>query len=65
MLEKNLINFFTVQQVVQKEREDKLAEILKDRLHQYIIGNKEAFVSNAKAEVEKLSKAGTLYLLDH
>lgn len=43
--------------VVQKEREDKLAEILKDRLHQYVIGNKEAFVSNAEAEVAKLSKA--------
>ncbi|KAH0459438.1 hypothetical protein IEQ34_012252 [Dendrobium chrysotoxum] len=43
--------------VVQKEREDKLAEILKDRLHEYVIGNKEAFVSNAEAEVAKLSKA--------
>ncbi|KAI0503947.1 hypothetical protein KFK09_014894 [Dendrobium nobile] len=37
--------------------EDKLAEILKDRLHEYVIGNKEAFVSNAEAEVAKLSKA--------
>lgn len=43
--------------VVQKEREEKLAEILKDRLHQYAIGNKEAFVSNAEAEVARLSNA--------
>jgi len=29
-------------QVVQKEREEKLAEILKDRLNQYVQGNKES-----------------------
>ncbi|KAK8957786.1 Chaperone protein dnaJ 10 [Platanthera zijinensis] len=43
--------------VVQKEREEKLADILKDRLHQYVIGNKVAFVNNAEAEVARLSKA--------
>ena len=44
---------------MQKEREEKLEELLKDRLHQYVQGNKEAFVSEAKAVVSKLSKAGT------
>uniref|UniRef100_A0A2P2KE53 Chaperone protein dnaJ 10 isoform X2 n=1 Tax=Rhizophora mucronata TaxID=61149 RepID=A0A2P2KE53_RHIMU len=43
--------------VVQKEREEKLAEILKDRLNQYVQGNKEDFVSHAEAEVTRLSKA--------
>ncbi|KAG0467289.1 hypothetical protein HPP92_018869 [Vanilla planifolia] len=43
--------------VVQKEREEKLAEILKGRLHLYVIGNKEAFVNNAEAEVARLSNA--------
>lgn len=31
-------------QVVQKEREDKLAEALKDRLHLYVQRNKEEFI---------------------
>ncbi|PKA51112.1 Chaperone protein dnaJ 10 [Apostasia shenzhenica] len=43
--------------MVQKDREEKLADILKDCLHQYVIGNKEAFVSRAKAEVARLSNA--------
>lgn len=43
--------------VVQREREEKLAEILKDRLHQYVQGNKEAFISNAEAEMSRLSNA--------
>lgn len=45
-------------QVVQKEREEKLAEILKDRLNQYIQGNKEEFIRHAEAEVARLSNAG-------
>ncbi|KAF8406784.1 hypothetical protein HHK36_008876 [Tetracentron sinense] len=44
-------------QVVQKEREEKLAEILKDRLNQYMQENKEGFISHAEAEVSRLSKA--------
>ncbi|CAN7099100.1 unnamed protein product [Brassica rapa subsp. narinosa] len=41
---------------VQKEREDKLAQILKDRLYLYVT-NKDEFISNAEAEVTKLSNA--------
>ncbi|TKY53835.1 Chaperone protein dnaJ 10 [Spatholobus suberectus] len=43
--------------VVQKEREEKLAEILKNRLNQYVQGNKEEFVNHAEAEVARLSNA--------
>ncbi|XP_007018601.2 PREDICTED: chaperone protein dnaJ 10 isoform X1 [Theobroma cacao] len=43
--------------IVQKEREEKLAEILIDRLNQYVQGNKEEFVNHAKAEVSRLSNA--------
>ncbi|KAB5567975.1 hypothetical protein DKX38_001768 [Salix brachista] len=45
------------QQVVQREREEKLAEILKDRLNQYLQGNKEEFINHAEAEVARLSNA--------
>nr|VDC66278.1 unnamed protein product [Brassica rapa] len=41
---------------VQKEREDKLAQILKDRLYLYVT-NKDEFISNAEAEVTRLSNA--------
>ncbi|KAF8653700.1 hypothetical protein HU200_061810 [Digitaria exilis] len=44
-------------QTVQKEREEKLAEILKNRLHIYVQGNKEEFMQLAEAEVSKLSNA--------
>lgn len=43
--------------VVQKEREEKLADILKNRLHLYVQGNKEEFIQLAEAEVTKLSNA--------
>ncbi|KAG9455521.1 hypothetical protein H6P81_000029 [Aristolochia fimbriata] len=43
--------------VVQKEREEKLADILRNRLHQYVQGNKENFISHAEAEVSRLSNA--------
>lgn len=45
-------------QAVQKEREEKLAETLKNRLHTYVQGNKAEFIHHAKAEVSKLSNAG-------
>lgn len=45
-------------QVVQREREEKLAETLKDRLNVYVQGNKEDFVRHAEAEVSRLSNAG-------
>ncbi|CAH8370958.1 unnamed protein product [Eruca vesicaria subsp. sativa] len=41
---------------VQKEREDKLAQILKDRLNEYVV-NRDEFVTNAEAEMVRLSKA--------
>ncbi|KAK4275023.1 hypothetical protein QN277_018166 [Acacia crassicarpa] len=43
--------------VVQKDREEKLAEILKNRLNQYVQGNKSEFTSHAKNEVSRLSNA--------
>ncbi|KAL5557626.1 hypothetical protein UlMin_033837 [Ulmus minor] len=43
--------------VVQREREEKLAEILKNRLNQYVQGNKDEFESQAVAEVARLSNA--------
>ena len=47
-------------QAVQKEREDKLAQILKDHLNLYMT-NKDEFTSNAEAEVTRLSNAGTVF----
>ncbi|KAF8694881.1 hypothetical protein HU200_037981 [Digitaria exilis] len=43
--------------VVQKEREEKLAEALKNRLHLYVQGSKEEFIQHAEAEVTRLSNA--------
>ncbi|KAL5201702.1 hypothetical protein ABZP36_036056 [Zizania latifolia] len=43
--------------VVQKEREEKLAETLKNRLHLYVQGNKEDFIQLAEAEISRLSNA--------
>uniref|UniRef100_A0A0C9S832 TSA: Wollemia nobilis Ref_Wollemi_Transcript_6236_1902 transcribed RNA sequence n=1 Tax=Wollemia nobilis TaxID=56998 RepID=A0A0C9S832_9CONI len=41
---------------VQKEREEKLAQILKDRLNQYVV-NKEGFMEHAHSEVQRLNNA--------
>lgn len=43
--------------VVQKEREEKLAQKLKNRLNIYVQGNKEEFIELAEAEVSRLSNA--------
>ncbi|XP_071686384.1 chaperone protein dnaJ 10-like [Rutidosis leptorrhynchoides] len=43
--------------MVQKEREEKLIELLKNRLHEYVKGNKEEFTRHAEAEVSRLSNA--------
>lgn len=43
---------------MQKEREEKLAEALKNRLHLYVQGSKEEFIQHAEAEVTRLSNAG-------
>lgn len=48
---------------MQKEREEKLAGILKDKLNLYIQGNKDDFVRHAVAEVARLSNAGKKILL--
>ncbi|KAL8257842.1 hypothetical protein R6Q59_029883 [Mikania micrantha] len=42
---------------VQKEREEKLIELLKNRLYDYVQGNKEEFIRHAEAEVSRLSNA--------
>ncbi|KAL2529831.1 DNAJ heat shock N-terminal domain-containing protein [Forsythia ovata] len=42
---------------VQKEREEKLAGILKDRLNLYVQGHKDEFSRHAEAEVSRLSSA--------
>jgi len=42
---------------VQKEREEKLVQSLIDRLHEYVQGSKDTFISHAEAEVARLSKA--------
>lgn len=42
---------------VQKEREEKLAQILKDRLNRYVQGDKEGFIQEAKSEVQRLNSA--------
>lgn len=42
---------------VQKDREEKLAEKLKNRLHIYVQGNKKEFIQAAEAEVARLSDA--------
>jgi hypothetical protein len=44
---------------VQKDREEKLAETLKNKLHLYVQGHKEEFIRYAEAEVAKLSNAGS------
>ncbi|KAK9715129.1 hypothetical protein RND81_06G145200 [Saponaria officinalis] len=53
----NARNLQEQMKVVQKEREEKLSEILKDRLNQYVYGSKESFISHAEAEVSRLSNA--------
>lgn len=43
--------------IVQKEREEKLIELLINRLHDYVQGNKDDFIRHAEDEVVKLSNA--------
>ena len=57
-----IILFLFVPQIVQKEREERLAQILKDRLNQHV-QNKAEFIDHAAAEVTGLSNAGNSYCL--
>ena len=45
----------------QNERDEKLAQILKNRLSQYVQGDKEGFVQQAKSEVQRLSAGSGSY----
>lgn len=45
---------------VQKEREEKLARILKDFLQQYVRGDRVGFIHRVESEAERLSQAGQL-----
>ncbi|XWS25043.1 hypothetical protein CRYUN_Cryun27aG0037000 [Craigia yunnanensis] len=40
---------------VQKEREEKLARLLKDFLNQYVLGDKDGFLQHAESEARRLS----------
>lgn len=48
---------------VQKEREEKLARILKDFLQQYVRGDRMGFIRRVESEAERLSQAGQLTTL--
>lgn len=45
---------------VQKEREEKLARLLRDFLNQYVQGDKRGFLHRAESEAKRLSGAGLL-----
>lgn len=53
-----MISFNFQVQELQKEREQKLIQVLKDRLHLYVSGQKEQFAAWASSEARRLSQAG-------
>lgn len=46
-------------QALQKEREDKLAATLKNKLEPFVEGRSDEFIEWAKDEAKRLSSAGT------
>ena len=53
-----LLLSFCPMKAVQKEREEKLARMLKDFLNQYVYGDKDGFLKRAESEARRLSDAG-------
>lgn len=47
---------------VQREREEKLAQLLRDFLNQYVRGDKEGFIRHADTEAKRLTATGLLSL---
>jgi len=52
-----IIKLLEKMKLVQKEREEKLALILKDCHNRYVQGDKEGFIQEAKFEVQRLNNA--------
>ena len=50
-------------QAFQKEREEKLITILKNRLQPFVEGQTDEFINWANSEAQRLSKAGKLLLM--
>lgn len=52
-----------IMQGVQREREEKLACLLKSFLNQFVRGDKDGFLDRAESEAKRLSTAGKLIVI--